>query len=73
MRTNIDLDGELVARVMKKTGASTKREAVHIALREMVKAPPDYSGILKMFGSGALDPHYDAKSPAADLPKRRAA
>ena len=73
MRTNIDLDDELIARAMKKTGASTKREAVQIALHELVKAPPDYSGILKMFGSGALDPSYDPKNPAAGMPKRRAA
>ncbi len=73
MRTNIDLDDKLVAKLMKKTGASTKREAVHIAMREMVKEPPDYSEVLKLFGSGALAPNYDPKNPAADLPKRRAA
>ena len=73
MRTNIELDDKLIAQAMKKTGAASKREAVQIALRELVKAPPDYSEILKMFGSGALDPHYDPKNPAGDLPKRRAA
>ncbi len=73
MRTNIELDDKLIARVMKKTGATTKREAVHIALREIVKEPPDYTEVLKMFGSGSIDPHYDPKNPAADLPKRRTA
>lgn len=73
MRTNIDIDEKLLVKVMKKTGAKTKRDAVHIAMRELVKEPPDYSGILSMFGSGAVDPNYDPKNPAGDLPKRRAA
>lgn len=33
-RTNIDIDDELVARVMKKYGLKTKREAVDLALRK---------------------------------------
>ena len=73
MRTNIELDDKLIAKVMKKTGASSKREAVHLALSEIAKEPPDYSEVLKMFGSGAVAPRYDPKDPAADLPKRRAA
>ena len=73
MLTNIELDDKLIAQAMKKTSAATKREAVHIAFRELVKAPSDYSGIFNMFGSEALAPKYDPKRPAADLPKRRAA
>ena len=33
-RTNIDIDDELVDRVMKKYGLKTKREAVDLALRK---------------------------------------
>ena len=37
MRTNIVLDDKLVSRAMKLAGAKTKREAVHVALREFVR------------------------------------
>jgi Arc/MetJ family transcription regulator len=36
MRTNIDIDDKLLAEVMRITGAKTKREAVHIAMRELL-------------------------------------
>lgn len=35
-RTNIELDDELVATVMRRYGLSTKREAVDFALRRLV-------------------------------------
>lgn len=34
-RTNIDIDDELIAEVMRRTGARTKREAVDVALRKV--------------------------------------
>ncbi len=34
-RTNIDLDDELVARVMRRYGLRTKRAAVDLALRRL--------------------------------------
>ena len=37
MRTNIDIDDVLLAEVMQKTGAKTKREAVDDALRAKVQ------------------------------------
>lgn len=37
MRTNIDIDDALLAEVMQKTGAKTKREAVDDALRAKVQ------------------------------------
>lgn len=37
MRTNIDIDEELVAKAMKSLGAKTKREAVDKALRRVVQ------------------------------------
>ncbi|WP_249011674.1 type II toxin-antitoxin system VapB family antitoxin [Conexibacter sp. DBS9H8] len=36
MRTNIDIDDELLAEVRRLTGIATKREAVDFALREVV-------------------------------------
>ena len=62
MRTTIEIDDELLAKAMKKAGVKTKREAVRIALRELVKPPPDYAGILALYGSGAIDPDYDPKA-----------
>ena len=73
MRTNVEIDDKLLAKAMKKTGAKTKREVIQRALTELVKAPPDYSGILELFGKGVVDPSYDPKNPAADLVGRKAA
>lgn len=43
-RTNIDLDDDLVAEVMRRFGVATKREAVDLALRRIVGTPltPDF-------------------------------
>lgn len=38
MRTNIELDDELVEKAFKVSGAKTKRELVHRALEALVKA-----------------------------------
>lgn len=37
MRTNIDLDDDLVREAFQLTGARTKRELIHTALRELVR------------------------------------
>lgn len=37
MRTNIVLDDELVGEALEITGARTKKEVVHMALRELVE------------------------------------
>lgn len=37
MRTNIVIDDELMANVLKITGLTTKREAVELGLRTLVK------------------------------------
>ncbi len=49
MRTNIEIDDELMARAMKATGLKTKRETVHEALRRIaqIEAQKD---ILKLRG-----------------------
>jgi Arc/MetJ family transcription regulator len=61
MRTNIVLDPALIARAMKKAGATTMRETIDIALREYV-TKPDYDALLKLSGMGAIDPDYDPKA-----------
>lgn len=38
-RTNIDLDDDLVAEVMRRFGVKTKREAVDLARRRLVGVP----------------------------------
>ena len=37
MRTNIVIDDELMAKVLKMTGLRTKREAVELGLRTLIK------------------------------------
>ena len=37
MRTNINLDNDLVAEAFQYTGAKTKKELIHIALKELVE------------------------------------
>jgi len=38
VRTNIDLDDELVKEAMEATGVRTKKDVVHLALQELVRA-----------------------------------
>ena len=49
MRTNIELDDAAVREVQRLTGAKSKREAVDIALRELI-AREKRAGILKLRG-----------------------
>lgn len=37
MRTNIDIDDELMTEALEVSGARTKREAVHLALQTLVR------------------------------------
>lgn len=49
MRTNIDIDDDVLKEVQALTGAKTKREAVDLALRELV-ARYRRLGLLKLRG-----------------------
>jgi Arc/MetJ family transcription regulator len=51
-RTNIELDDELVAEVMRRYHLSTKREAVDFALRRLVGPVMDREEMLTLEGSG---------------------
>ena len=50
-RTNIDIDDELVHRVMVRYHLSTKREAVDYALRHLAGQPTTTDEILERFGA----------------------
>lgn len=51
-RTNIDIDDELIATVMRVHGCKTKREAVDFALRQLVGDPMTREEMLAMQGTG---------------------
>ena len=52
MRTNIDIDDELLERAMRMYRLRTKREAVDYALRRLVGEPLGLEEALAMEGSG---------------------
>ena len=49
-RTNIVLDEHLIKQAMQVSGAKTKRQAVHWALREMVARRSVYRALRKLRG-----------------------
>lgn len=51
-RTNIDIDDELAAEVMRRFGLSTKRAAVDLALRRLVGLPLTRDFLLGLEGVG---------------------
>jgi len=56
MRTNIDIDDKLMAEAMKYTKAKTKKEAVVIALEDIVRRNKQ-RGFLDLVGK--IDGHWD--------------
>jgi Arc/MetJ family transcription regulator len=52
MRTNIDIDDDLLERAMRMYRLTTKREAVDFALRRLVAQPFDAGEARAMRGSG---------------------
>jgi Arc/MetJ family transcription regulator len=61
MRTNIVLDDDLVEQAMKLTGTRTKREVVHLALRELV-ARRGRRNVLELVGQDLLAADYDVRA-----------
>ena len=51
-RTNIEIDDELIASVMRRYNLRTKREAVDYALREVAPRPLTREEFLAFEGSG---------------------
>ena len=56
MRTNIDIDVELLEAAMKATGQTTKRGTVEEALRRVVTAQRRHDAIMDMVGIEWIDP-----------------
>jgi Arc/MetJ family transcription regulator len=60
MRTNINLDDDLVREAFKYTGAKTKKELVHIALKELVETHKRLN-LLDLAGKIKFVEDYDYK------------
>ena len=61
MRTNIELDDDLIREAQALSGIGTKRAVVHQALREFV-AYRKRLDLRDLEGSDLLDPDYDHKA-----------
>ncbi len=59
-RTNIELDDDLVAEVMRRHRLRTKREAVDLALRRLVGEPVTPEFLHSLDGSGWSGDDLDA-------------
>lgn len=66
LRTNIDLNEELITQAQRFSGLRTKREVVDAALREFV-ARHRQQQILSLVGEALIDPAYDVRKVRADM------
>lgn len=66
-RTNIDIDEEACALVMRQRGFTTKREAVNYALRKVAIKPMTTEEILGMRGAFPDFPTIEELRPKEDL------
>lgn len=66
MRTNIVLDDRLMAEAMKLTKARSKREAVDVALRELVSRRRR-KNVLDLVGQDLIAPDYDVRAVRAGM------
>ena len=60
MRTNIVLDDDLVKEAFKYSGARTKKELIHLALKELVENKQRLN-LLDLEGEIEFDADYDYK------------
>lgn len=65
-RTNIDIDDELAAKVMRRFGLTTKRAAVDLALRRLVGSPLSREFLLGLEGVGWEGDLDDLRSDRPD-------
>ncbi|BBZ39179.1 type II toxin-antitoxin system VapB family antitoxin [Mycobacterium conspicuum] len=65
-RTNIDIDDELAAEVMRRFGLSTKKAAVDLALRRLVGLPLTREFLLGLEGVGWEGDLDDVRSEQPD-------
>ena len=70
-RTNIDIDDELIDRVMRRHGLASKRETVDFALRRLDVTPMTREQALAMQGSGWEGDLDEMRGPdrVAELPR----
>jgi Arc/MetJ family transcription regulator len=61
MRTNIDIDDALIDEVMKVANVKTKKDAVHLALREFLKARKK-KNLFDLAGKIEFEDGFDHKS-----------
>lgn len=61
-RTNIDIDDEACASVMRRFGLRSKREAVNLALRTLAVEPMTLQEALAMQGSGWEGDLYEMRA-----------
>lgn len=66
MRTNIDIDDELMAEALKRSGAATKRAAVEEGLRLLIQTRRQ-AGIRRLRGKI----HWEANIDEAQQPRER--
>jgi Arc/MetJ family transcription regulator len=60
MRTNVDLDNELIREALKFSEAKTKKELIHLALQEFVENRRRLN-LLDLGGKIQFAPGYDYK------------
>lgn len=61
MRTNIEIDDQLMAETFSLTNVRTKKELVHLALQELIKAKKK-KDLLDLSGKIQFHEGYDYKS-----------
>lgn len=61
MRTNIEIDDQLIEEAFKLTNVRTKKELVHLALEELIKAKKK-KDLLDLAGKIEFHEGYDYKS-----------
>lgn len=60
MRTNIDLDDTLIEEAFRYAKVSTKKDLVHLALREFISNHRRLD-VRELRGAGGIRPDYDYK------------
>jgi Arc/MetJ family transcription regulator len=65
-RTNIEIEDETLAEVMRRYGLSTKREAVDLALRRLAGQPMTRDEALAMRGARAIREIAPDSGPPAE-------
>ena len=71
-RTNVDIDDEACAQVMRMYHLDTKREAINLALRKVAVVPMTKQEAMGMEGIWADRPDADFETPDGSIRDSRA-